>query len=214
MAHTVTALAIFALAIASVQQIEAAGDLQNLVKYGIVPEYIDEVPSESIDIIYPSGAEVLEGQQLDPVLTLVAPSTISYKASSDQLYTLIMLDFDAASPGLALLSPLLHLQIVNIPGARVNDGQVTAAYINPIPVIGTHRFVFFLYTQQTQIDAEPVEVLQRTNYDYREFVSANNLELIGANFFRSSVVSDTLPDLLNLKDGSVPGLVNEAQNLL
>lgn len=102
--------------------------------------------------------------------TLQAP-TVSYTATSPELYTLIIYDPDSPSPS------YLHWLVVNIPEDRVADGDTVVEYVPPTPPSGTHRYFVALFKQSTRIS---VPSLDRSGFSLDSFVTKYKLEAAGS----------------------------------
>lgn len=74
-----------------------------------------------------------------------APSQVTWPTTSEELYTMIMLDPDAPSRQNPKPGAFLHWLVVNIPGNQVEKGNHLATYIGAGPPqnSGSHRYYFY-----------------------------------------------------------------------
>ena len=118
----------------------------------------------------------------------------------------VALDVDAPFPSFGVLGPILHwIQ----PGLKLQStedggGQLTASgtpfvcnYIGPAPppISSSHRYIFMLYQQPADFDAQKYSPanganlgnLQRMRYDLGAFEKEVKLgQVLAANYFRSN----------------------------
>jgi hypothetical protein len=90
-------------------------------------KFLRQVPNGMVNFNYDIHVCVHMGTQISPEESAYPPSAISYPHNEDKLHTLVLFD--------AKFSKLLWL-IVNIPGAKVHQGQIVTAYAGPSPVPG------------------------------------------------------------------------------
>ncbi|PVU91404.1 hypothetical protein BB561_004405 [Smittium simulii] len=79
-----------------------------------------------------------------------------------------------------------HWLSVNIPGKNVAAGNSTGTpYLapRPFPGCGRKRFVYVLAKQQSNMPNLSVPAA-RPNFNIADFAKANNMEIIGANYFQ------------------------------
>ncbi|XP_044003175.1 phosphatidylethanolamine-binding protein homolog F40A3.3-like isoform X2 [Aphidius gifuensis] len=114
----------------------------------IVPDVIDKSPTKILDVTYPSGIKVDIGKVLTPTQVKDKPE-IKYDAEGDAFYTLCMTDPDAPSRKEPIYREWHHWLVANIPGNKINDGDVLSDYVGSGPPkdTGLHRYVFLLYKQ-------------------------------------------------------------------
>lgn len=164
----------------------------------IVPDVIDIVPPGQLKITYANGAKVLYGNELTPKMTKQLPE-IKYSGKSP-LYTLALVDPDVPSRLTPVLRELLHYLVINIPGNRVDKGDVLADYISPVPPMlsGLHRYTFLLYEQdegpiKSDIKIPKNSTKGRTNFSMRKFAKDHKLgQPVAANFFEAQF-DDSVP---------------------
>lgn len=170
----------------------SAGNMENLVNEKVVPDVLDSAPTGKLLVKYPSGAEVKYGLELTPTQVKDLP-TFEYDSSSDQLYTLAMVDPDAPSRAEPKLREILHYLIVNIPGSELSKGDTLAAYIGAGAPKGTglHRYIFALYKQENGKLVIDMKIPNnsrdgRINFSLKKFAETNKLgKPIAANFFQA-----------------------------
>ncbi|PVU94478.1 hypothetical protein BB561_002506 [Smittium simulii] len=112
--------------------------------------------------------------------------TFNYEADSDDFYTLALIDPDAPSRANPFRSQVRHWLSVNIPGKNVAAGNSTGTpYLapRPFPGCGRKRFVYVLAKQQSNMPNLSVPAA-RPNFNIADFAKANNMEIIGANYFQ------------------------------
>jgi len=104
-------------------------------------------PSRVIDITY-GDHKVQLGNELTPTQVKEIPS-VSYVANVGSYYTLLLTDPDAPTRKDAKWREWNHWGVVNIPEARVNEGETITEYIGsaPPPESGLHRYIFILARQ-------------------------------------------------------------------
>ncbi|GAV04490.1 hypothetical protein RvY_14760 [Ramazzottius varieornatus] len=172
------------------------------IKHNIVPDIIDQAPTEALEITYPAGKSVDGGNELEPETVHVQPATISWKAADNSLCTLSMTDLDAASRQDRSRGPINHWLVVNIPGKDVAKGDVITPYVGsrPSPNSGLHRYVTMIFKQQGKIDLSngAFENLKtaRANFDLRKFTKDHNLSAPVAGNFYQAQYSNFLKDII------------------
>lgn len=115
-----------------------------------------------IQITYPSGVKVLEGNELTPTQVQHIPSVV-WDANAIDYYTLIMADPDAPSRSNPIYREYRHWTVVNIPGNDVSKGQTLFGFIGSGPPFdtGLHRYVFLIYKQNGKLDFDEQIVTNR-----------------------------------------------------
>lgn len=106
-----------------------------------------------LSVNYPSGAVVSEGNVLTPTQVKDKP-TLDWEADPDCLYTVCMTDPDAPSRKEPTYREWHHWLVGNVPGTKVEKGEVLSDYIGSGPPEGTglHRYVFLVYKQDGKIN--------------------------------------------------------------
>ncbi|XP_042910255.1 protein D2-like [Parasteatoda tepidariorum] len=149
----------------------------------IVPQIIDQAPEQLLQINF-DGHEISCGEETPKPLTVNSPM-LSFEAEDNSLNTLIMIDPDIPNPENPTLANFRHWVIVNIPGNRVQDGDVISEYVNPMPPKGSnpHRYILLVYRQS---ELESSEMLQdkKTNFSLDEYIRKHNIDNpFAGNFF-------------------------------
>ncbi|XP_004922749.1 protein D2 [Bombyx mori] len=156
----------------------------------VVPDVIPKAPAALLQVKYPSGVEVEEGNELTPTQVKDEPS-VKWDAEPGQYYTLAMVDPDVPSRKLPINRELQHWLVGNIQGNEVCSGETLSQYLGAAPPIATglHRYVFLLYKQPSKLTFdEPrlpnISTVKRINFKIAEFAMKYNLGVpIAGNFF-------------------------------
>lgn len=98
---------------------------------------------------------VIDKQYLTPSQTKQQPN-INFNFEPNTYYTLIMYDPDT------LMGDYMHWIIMNIKG-NINNGDTLFPYKGPSPPINTgiHRYIFFIFKQNTIINKLNISVKER-----------------------------------------------------
>jgi len=104
------------------------------------------VPKGLVNLNYDIHTCVHMGTEITPEESAYPPTAISYPgegASEDKFHTLVLLDAD--------LNEKLHWMVINIPGAKVHEGQIITAYSGPNPAAGSglHRYITLVMEQES-----------------------------------------------------------------
>ncbi|XP_044741253.1 phosphatidylethanolamine-binding protein homolog F40A3.3 isoform X2 [Chrysoperla carnea] len=137
-------------------------------EHGVVPDVIDAAPAANIEVSYPSGVTVNNGNVLTPTQVKDEP-TVKWAAKDGALYLLCMTDPDAPSRKNPEFREWHHWLVGNISGNDVANGEVLSAYVGsgPPPDTGLHRYVFLVYEQPGKLAFEGVPHLTNTSADNR-----------------------------------------------
>ncbi|CAK8678915.1 protein D2-like [Clavelina lepadiformis] len=106
---------------------------------------------------------------------------VSWTTAPEKLYSIFMMDPDAPSRQDPKYREWYHWGVLNIPGTKINEGQIIADYIGAGPPKGTglHRYVILIYEQQTHIDYNepklPVNTKGRYSHKIKSFAAKFNL---------------------------------------
>lgn len=143
--------------------------------------------------------KVNKGNELTPTQVKNQP-IVKWVARSREYYTLIMTDPDAPSRAEPSEREFRHWLVANIPGNRVNKGEVVAAYVGSGPPLGTglHRYTFILYKQPGKITIDEPHVannssLNRFKFKTAEFAKKYNLGTPVAGNFYQAQYDDYVP---------------------
>ncbi|XP_027035548.1 39S ribosomal protein L38, mitochondrial-like [Pocillopora damicornis] len=135
---------------------------------------------------------VIHGNFLTPSQATIQP-TVSYTCEDDSLWTVIFTNPDGNL--IERDTEFLHWMVGNIPGSRINDGDVLCDYLPPVPAHGTgfHRFVFSLLKQTGKLDLRSHVCIDGRDISCRTFSTAkfisdhkNNLTPAGLCFFQAT----------------------------
>ncbi|RCH83176.1 hypothetical protein CU098_003097, partial [Rhizopus stolonifer] len=97
-------------------------------------------------------------------------------------------DPDAPSKEDPKWGPYRHWVIANITASgELTNANELAAYQGPAPPPKTkdHRYIFMLFKQPELNTSFTALSKESNNWDFKNFIQQNNLELIGVNFFIS-----------------------------
>ena len=99
---------------------------------------------------------------------------VHWHADPESFYTLIMTDPDAPSRAEPKAREWHHWLVVNIPGNKIHEGEVKAAYVGAGPPKGSdlHRYVFLVYKQPHKLDMNIVTPLDKHTASGRPHFSA------------------------------------------
>lgn len=182
-----------------VSRIEASDDEwkeqleEELQDSGLLDEHgriLRQVPNGLVNLNYDIHVCVHMGTELTPEESAYPPTAISFPGdgdSSNKLHTLVMLDITDNNR--------LHWLVINIPGPKVNKGEVIATYAGPNPSerSGFHKYVMLVMEQTESFSEEPLiqyksesscEQKNRENFDLQKFRQTLNLsEPVAVNYF-------------------------------
>ncbi|CAG2177251.1 unnamed protein product [Oppiella nova] len=151
----------------------------------IVPDLIDTVPKDLIQIKYPSGVSVQLGNELTPTQVKDEP-TVYWPTEVGALYTLAMIDVDAPSRANHTWRGVKHWLAVNTPHTNTKFAYTLADYMGSGPPKGSglHRYVFLAYKQAHRIGGMDPDNDNRLNFDINAFAKQYDLgQPIAGNFF-------------------------------
>jgi hypothetical protein len=125
---------------------------------------------------------VKNGETIDSNIAQ-APLDVSISVP-DGYYTLIMYDMSAPNAQVPTNSPFLHFLEINIPGNRIDQGDVLQSYHKPSPPpnSGNHVYVVDLFRQVGPISTNVTD--ERANFPLLEYVQLNNLQHVGRTLFQ------------------------------
>jgi len=151
------------------------------------------VPKGLVNLNYDIHTCVHMGTEITPEESAYPPTAISYPgegASEDKFHTLVLLDAD--------LNEKLHWMVINIPGAKVHEGQIITAYSGPNPAAGSglHRYITLVMEQESGkiLDSSVVQKYKtesscsgaeiRENFHFQTLREELNLsEPVAVNYF-------------------------------
>ncbi|XP_037814421.1 protein D3-like isoform X2 [Lucilia sericata] len=167
----------------------------------IIPDVLQEAPKEFLKVSYDGGLEVNKGNELTPTQVKQQPK-VEWEAKCADYYTLIMTDPDAPSRANPKVREFRHWLVANIPGNKIDQGEVVAAYVGSGPPKGTglHRYIFLLYKQPGKIDIDEPHVANnsrrnRPNFKAAKFAEKYNLGAPVAGNFYQAQYDDYVPIL-------------------
>lgn len=126
------------------------------------------------DTEVPSGATV--SRELSR-----APLHISYLNQPNIYYTVIMYDPDAP------IGTFLHYLVANVPGIKLEKGEIIFSYIPPNPPAGTgtHRYIIAVFSSPWPIRIESeLKTKVRAPFDVASFVHDHHLAKQQESYFR------------------------------
>jgi len=181
---------------------------RTMEEHNVIPDVIDSVPINVIEIKYPSKAEVKLGNELTPTQVKDLPSVIKWATEENALYTICMTDPDAPSRQTPKYREWHHWLVVNIPENNVSKGDVLSEYVGSGPPKGTglHRYVFLVYKQPNKLTPDERKLTNRSGegrgqFKIRNFAKKYNLgEPIAGNFFQAQW-DDYVPKLYEQPSG-------------
>ncbi|XP_027927355.1 protein HEADING DATE 3A-like [Vigna unguiculata] len=164
-----------------------------LVIGGVVGDVLEPFRScVSLRIIFNNCSEVINCCELKPSQVMNQPRVEIGGDDLRTLYTLVMVDPDAPSPGNPNQREYLHWLVANIPGTTgTNYGEEVVGYEGPRPVMGIHRIVFILFRQ---LGRQTVYAPGwRQNFNTRDFSELYNLgSPVAATFFNCKRQLDSI----------------------
>ncbi|XP_049271111.1 protein D1-like [Rhipicephalus sanguineus] len=176
------------------QESDVKERLANLVYDGIVEDLTHFAPVDVLYVYYKRGVNVAMGNTLSVSNTSRQTEDVSFNASPDNYYTVMLVDLDAPSRSQPSLRSYRQWLVVNVPATmNLLDGTTVTEYIGPRPAhdTGLHRLVFLVYSQgMRRLNAHDLVDSARSQFDVRAFANANDLgDPIGINYFLVEVRS-------------------------
>lgn len=160
-----------------------------------MPDFVPKfMPSINLKVKYDADKSVYRGNFLHSVQTRTKP-TIDYEAKDDAFYTLMMVDPDIPLKDTDQ-DAWNHYTIVNIPGNKIDQGQVLADWIPPAPPkdTGIHRYIWIVLEQPQKLDVADQPSLSSTDFNrvfqFREFIGRYKLKPKGLSFHRTQFDKD------------------------
>ncbi|ELU15110.1 hypothetical protein CAPTEDRAFT_6247 [Capitella teleta] len=163
--------------------------MEAFTKDAVIPDVIDSIPAKLLTFTRFIAFYILSLNQVS------ACPSVHYEAEDSAYYTLIMNDPDAPSRQDPKFGEWHHWLVTNIPGNKVESGDVMSEYVGAGPPknTGLHRYVFLLYKQSSgRQDFAPLVKLTKLSMDgrpmwkVREFVAKYRLgEPVAGNFFQA-----------------------------
>ncbi|XP_072934752.1 protein D3-like [Epargyreus clarus] len=158
--------------------------------YDVFPDVVSKPPDSYAKVEFSGGVQAILGNILSPSQVKNEPS-VSWPANSLSYYTLACVDPDEISRQNPNISEFKYWLVGNIPGDKINRGEVLASYYSPTPSAGSsfHRYSIVIYRQKKKINFEEPRNLQmtyenRTRFSTCQFSEKYNLEgPVAGNFF-------------------------------
>jgi len=157
--------------------------------FKVVPDVIDVVPPQTIEVEYDGGLVVEQGTILTPTQVKDAPARINWPHEEGSLYTLIMTDPDSSIES----RQIKHWLVINIPGDKLQEGNTIASYrgAGPPKNTGHHRYIFLVHKQPGRLETDESSVgddsrIGRRKFNTRDFAEKHALgQPVAGNFFRA-----------------------------
>ncbi|XP_057292192.1 39S ribosomal protein L38, mitochondrial-like [Hydractinia symbiolongicarpus] len=147
-------------------------DLNNLSKfYGLNRDLFnndDVVAKVWLDVAF-NDVKIHRGNIIEPKKLLQAPTSISYEAEDNSLYSLILSNLDGHP--LDSTKEIVHWMVCNIKGNDISNGETVYNYLPPLPWKGTgfHRVAFVLYEQEDAINTSDIKPTNESSLCGRTF---------------------------------------------
>ncbi|XP_057960500.1 protein MOTHER of FT and TFL1 [Malania oleifera] len=169
-----------------------ARSMEPLVVGKVVGDVLDMfVPATEFTVHYGSK-QVANGCDIKPSAATGKPRVQllgGRSSTSNNLYTLVMVDPDAPSPSEPSLREWLHWIVVDIPeGMDATKGKEVVPYMGPQPPTGIHRYVFALFKQEegSSMVGRMAEMDARCHFSTRHFAAHYGLGLpVAAVYYNS-----------------------------
>ncbi|XP_029154981.1 protein D1-like isoform X1 [Nylanderia fulva] len=152
----------------------ASSMAQALQTHGVVPDVVDKVPTDVLNVSYPNNLTVEIGKVLTPTQVKDQP-TVQWSGDANTFYTLCMTDPDAPSRQDPKFREWHHWLVGNIPGSDVSKGEVLSQYVGSGPPkhTGLHRYVFLLYKQPGKLTFNEKRLTNRSGDNRGKFSIKN-----------------------------------------
>lgn len=109
--------------------------LDKLKELKVVPDVIPENPANEVNVKF--GEKLVElGETLTPAEVVEQPTEIKFESEADALYTLVLVDPDVPSRKKPSGKNYRHWVVGNIPGDKIEDGEVLTPFQAPTPPKG------------------------------------------------------------------------------
>lgn len=174
----------------------------------IFPKLLERfVPAVNLQVKHADKTSIFRGHFLESAKVREKPS-IKYEGKADSFYSLIMFDPDIPLKN-SFHDAWNHYMVVNVPGNAVEQGQVLADWIPPVPPkeTGVHRYIWLLLEQPGKTNFKetprPSSDFNRV-YRFDQFISQYKLKPVGLCFHRTQFDQD-VADLYAGWGGSANG---------
>lgn len=159
-----------------------------------MPEFVPKfTPTINLVVKHDEATYIYRGNVLESIKTRAMP-TIQYEAKENTMYTIMMVDPDIPIKDTAA-EAWNHYTIVNVPGDKVDQGQVLSEWIPPAPPkdTGIHRYIW-LVLEQTRPIASGTPSQSNTDFNrvinFHEFLKQHQLKPKGISFHRTQFDQD------------------------
>ncbi|KAG4069563.1 hypothetical protein HA402_006929 [Bradysia odoriphaga] len=163
-----------------------------MIKNEVVPELIETSPHLTMKILYPNGYYVKAGNIMRTIDVEEQP-LVYWKTdpTKTDYYTIVMFSPDYPERSNPIMANFLHWMVVNIPGGRVEDGEVICDYLGalPEPDKELHRYIFLVYKQKAKSNYGMEERIfgddfsARERFSIKKFVNRYLLSPVAGNIF-------------------------------
>lgn len=161
----------------------------------VMPDFVPRfTPSINLKVKYGEIKSVYRGNFLPSMETRPKPS-IDYEAKEGSFYTVMMVDPDIPLKDTDQ-DAFNHYTVVNVPGNKVEQGQVLADWIPPAPPkdTGVHRYIWIVLEQPQRLDVADQPTRSSTDFNrvfqFQEFIHRYQLKPKGLSFHRTQFDND------------------------
>jgi len=163
---------------------------QKLISNGLITDVLNKAVAEPAIVKYGDKIIKLDNAILTPTETKDLP-TVTWTGKSE-LYAVFLTDPDAISREEPLFREFVHFATLNVKATVINAnscGDVALEYAGPAPPYnsGLHRYVWLIYSQKEEMDAEPLTKYLdgRGAKKVNTWAKDNGLKLVAANLFEA-----------------------------
>lgn len=152
------------------------------------------------------GDTKIYNDQILGVSSAKQPFNISIRSDPNQLSTLVIYDLSAPDARNPTKSPFIHFLEMNIPGTKIDQGDIYFEYMPPSPPAGSgnHVYVVDLFRQKKRISLNITD--QRIAFPLTQFIQSHDLTHESRLIFRVN------PDDEAAFDGQWTNLTNDKNN--
>jgi len=198
----------FQSALLSHRFVSSIGLRRSMEEHQVLPDVIDVLPPNVIEVRYSSGVEAKLGNELTPTQVKDIPVSIKWPNEETALYTLCLTDPDAPSRQSPKYREWHHWLVVNIPGNNVSRGDTLSEYVGSGPPKGTglHRYVFLVYKQPNKLTPDEKKLTNRSGegrgqFSIKKFAKKYNLgDPVAGNLYQAQW-DDYVPKLYEQLSG-------------
>ncbi|KII67423.1 OV-16 antigen [Thelohanellus kitauei] len=147
----------------------------DVVRDDYYSQLVGDAQEGTVEVEY-RGKRVRFGATINPANADSEPH-LSWEASSDDKYTMVMTDLDAPR------REWYHWLIYDVPGNDLTGGKTLIEYMPPSPPFGTgkHRYLFLIHKQEGPLQINESKIAAddskgRSRRDSKEFASRNKLD--------------------------------------